>query len=100
MDWRYTLKLATSTINDEVLDTLFKKLSDNLPNTYVFTKNIAESMVNDYKNALPVIIYRPSIVIAAEKEPLPGFIDNFNGILTEIYFFSPSDVTYFNLKDH
>lgn len=84
MDWRYIIECA-KTIKENDLDALFYKLSNNIPNTYVYTKNIAESMVNDLKDDFPVIIYRPSIVVAAEKEPLPGFIDNFNGTFFTIF---------------
>lgn len=42
---------------------------------------MAEHICNDYKNNfnLPISIFRPSIVSAAETEPVPGFCDNFNG---------------------
>ncbi|KAI9579720.1 hypothetical protein GQX74_000508 [Glossina fuscipes] len=50
------------------------------PNTYTFTKSIAEQIVNDYKHFLPIVIVRPSIVTAAHREPYPGWIDNIQGI--------------------
>lgn len=50
------------------------------PNTYTFTKSIAEQIVNDYKHRLPIVIVRPSIVTAAHREPYPGWIDNIQGI--------------------
>ena len=50
------------------------------PNTYTFTKSIAEQIVNDYKHKLPIVIVRPSIVTAAVSEPYPGWIDNIQGI--------------------
>lgn len=31
------------------------------PNTYTFTKSLAEHVANDYKDQLPILIYRPSI---------------------------------------
>uniref|UniRef100_A0A336M7X6 Fatty acyl-CoA reductase n=1 Tax=Culicoides sonorensis TaxID=179676 RepID=A0A336M7X6_CULSO len=80
VDWRYAIKISEQ-FDEEILDALFYKFSNNMANTYVFTKKIAEHMVDDYKNALPIVIYRPSIVTSAEVEPLPGFIDNFNGPL-------------------
>jgi alcohol-forming fatty acyl-CoA reductase len=78
-------------------------LTDNAPNTYTYTKHLAEQVCNYYKKEknLPIVIYRPSIVsckyffsqktkkilkinskpflLAAEKEPVPGWVDNFNG---------------------
>lgn len=83
MDWRDAIKIV-ETLDDHILNALYGRLSNNIPNTYVFTKNIAESMINDYKDILPVVVYRPSVVTAAEKEPVPGFIDNFNG---KIHFY-------------
>jgi alcohol-forming fatty acyl-CoA reductase len=51
------------------------------PNTYTYTKRLAEILVrDDYNNAkLPVCIVRPSIVGPSYKEPLPGWVDSLNG---------------------
>ncbi|XP_077499606.1 putative fatty acyl-CoA reductase CG5065 [Amblyomma americanum] len=48
-----------------------------LPNTYTFTKRLAESLLRDERGAIPVAIVRPSIVTASWREPFPGWIDNF-----------------------
>lgn len=37
------------------------RLIVGFPNTYCFTKNLAESLVNDYRDKLPIGIFRPSI---------------------------------------
>lgn len=50
-----------------------------MPNTYTFTKNLGEQIVNDYKSKIPLVLYRPSIVISSMKDPIPGWLDNFNG---------------------
>lgn len=52
-----------------------------MPNTYVFTKRLAEDVVHDFSEEykLPCVIIRPSIVISSAKEPVTGWIDNFNG---------------------
>ncbi|XP_062711331.1 fatty acyl-CoA reductase wat-like [Aedes albopictus] len=55
------------------------RLTSFSPNTYTFTKGLAEQICYDYRQELPLVIFRPSIVTNAEKEPLPGWIDNFNG---------------------
>ncbi|XP_063708796.1 fatty acyl-CoA reductase 1-like [Culicoides brevitarsis] len=78
VDWRTTIKIA-KLIDEDTLNALFAKYSSNMANTYVFAKHVAECMVNDYKDELPLIIFRPSIVTSAEVEPLPGYIDSFNG---------------------
>lgn len=61
----------------------------NRPNTYTFTKAIAESYLLDLVRAqperylgprgVPVAIVRPSIVGGAWREPDVGFVDNYNG---------------------
>ncbi|XP_063708797.1 fatty acyl-CoA reductase 1-like [Culicoides brevitarsis] len=78
MDWRYAIRMAEQ-IDGEILDSAHARWSTDVANTYVFTKNIAEYMVYEHKDKLPVLIYRPSVVVPAEREPIPGFIDNFNG---------------------
>lgn len=55
------------------------KLIKPHPNTYTYTKRLAEILVkNEYKN-LPICICRPSIVTPAYKEPMPGWVDSLNG---------------------
>ena len=40
---------------------LFFRLLCNLPNTYTFSKSLAEHVVKDLGENLPVVIFRPSI---------------------------------------
>ncbi|KAH8394392.1 hypothetical protein KR222_001129 [Zaprionus bogoriensis] len=77
-DWRTTVKLA-ETYDEETLDILNLKYGNFQPNTYTFTKSLAEHVANDYKDQLPIFIFRPSIVISTLEEPVPGWADNFNG---------------------
>lgn len=63
----------------EVLEEITDKLIKPHPNTYTYSKRLAENVVNDYYPKIPVVIARPSIVIPAWKEPIPGWVDNFNG---------------------
>ncbi|CAG7717958.1 unnamed protein product, partial [Allacma fusca] len=46
---------------------------------YTFTKHLAEILVQEARTDIPVCIVRPAIVTGAEREPFPGWIDNFNG---------------------
>ncbi|XP_039444543.1 fatty acyl-CoA reductase 1-like [Culex pipiens pallens] len=78
MDWRKAIELA-ETLDPEMLETLSPKLSGFAPNTYTFTKGLAEHICNDYHQELPLVIFRPSVVTGSEAEPFPGWIDNFNG---------------------
>jgi len=45
------------------------------PNTYTFTKAMAECLIQRHKGSVPVAIVRPSIVGASWKEPVPGWVD-------------------------
>jgi len=56
-----------------------KIMIGNRPNTYTFTKALAENVIKTEGKGLPIVIIRPSIVTASWKEPFPGWIDNFNG---------------------
>lgn len=76
-DWRTAIRLAET--QPELMDTLQLKISNYEPNTYTFTKGLSEQVVDEYRDRLPVVIYRPSIVICAMDEPIPGWVDNFNG---------------------
>lgn len=76
-DWRTAIRLAET--QPELMDTLTLKITNYEPNTYTFTKGLSEQVVNEYKDRLPLVIYRPSIVICAMDEPIPGWVDNFNG---------------------
>ncbi|XP_060831115.1 fatty acyl-CoA reductase 1-like [Bombus pascuorum] len=50
------------------------------PNTYTFSKNLAEQIVASNSKHLPVAIVRPSIIGASLQEPYPGWIQNISGI--------------------
>lgn len=56
-----------------------RKVIGNRPNTYTFTKALAETVLETEGQGLPIAIVRPSIVVAACREPMPGWVDNLNG---------------------
>ncbi|XP_075932311.1 fatty acyl-CoA reductase 1 isoform X2 [Anarhichas minor] len=66
-------------MDDELVSALTPKLIGKRPNTYTYTKALAEYLVQQEAGDLNVAIVRPSIVGASWKEPFPGWIDNFNG---------------------
>ncbi|KAK7862552.1 hypothetical protein R5R35_000003 [Gryllus longicercus] len=80
-DWRSILALVEAQgQNDPVaLRALTTKILGPHCNTYTFTKNLAEHIVDHYSDRLPVGIVRPSVVVATARDPFPGWIDNFNG---------------------
>lgn len=64
---------------EDMLDKLTPSLIGKRPNTYTFTKALAEHMLLQEAGNLPVAIVRPSIVIASLNEPFAGWVDNWNG---------------------
>jgi len=56
-----------------------KEIIGDKPNTYTFTKALGEAALVEGSGVLPIVIVRPSIVVASWKEPLPGWIENLNG---------------------
>ncbi|XP_037949656.1 putative fatty acyl-CoA reductase CG5065 [Teleopsis dalmanni] len=61
------------------LDAITPDLLKPHPNTYTYSKRLAELYVRDHYETMPVIIARPSIVTPSVAEPLPGWVDNLNG---------------------
>lgn len=68
-----------SILDDESLDKITPRLIGDKPNTYTYTKQLAEHILVNEGKDLPLAIVRPSIVGASWKEPFPGWIDNYNG---------------------
>jgi len=62
-----------------------KIIMGKFPNTYVFTKRMAEHLlVENNKRKLPMLILRPSIISASLEEPFPGWTDSI-GLIGGIY---------------
>lgn len=59
-DWRKLLRLG-ETLDAHTLDIYAPKILGQFPNTYTFTKALAEQACNDFKDTLPIVIFRPSI---------------------------------------
>jgi alcohol-forming fatty acyl-CoA reductase len=72
---------ALTWMDESMMDLVTPSLISNHPNTYTFTKQLAEHMVNEYarQRGIPVAIVRPSIITGSHMEPHPGWVDNFNG---------------------
>uniref|UniRef100_A0A3P8YGL1 Fatty acyl-CoA reductase n=2 Tax=Esox lucius TaxID=8010 RepID=A0A3P8YGL1_ESOLU len=66
-------------MDDKLVSAMTPGLIGKRPNTYTYTKAMAEYLVQQECGNLNVAIIRPSIVGASWKEPFPGWIDNFNG---------------------
>ncbi|XP_046743270.1 putative fatty acyl-CoA reductase CG5065 [Diprion similis] len=70
---------CTEWMDDKLVEELTPRLIAGRPNTYTFTKALAERMLLRESGALPVAIVRPSIVLSSFKEPVAGWVDNWNG---------------------
>lgn len=84
VDWQAIYKqVSKMTLMD--LEHYGKTIMGNFPNTYVFTKRMAEHLLveNNTKN-IPMLMIRPSIIGASLEEPVPGWTDSI-GLMGGIY---------------
>lgn len=70
---------AVDFLDDANFNNLTQQIIHPRPNSYIYTKAIAESLILKESSNIPCVIVRPSIVGASWQEPFPGWIDNFNG---------------------
>lgn len=66
-------------LDDASLRAITPELLGQHPNCYTFSKRLAETLVDEEKGRMPVVIVRPSIVTPSLKEPVPGWVDSLNG---------------------
>ncbi|XP_014258435.1 fatty acyl-CoA reductase wat-like [Cimex lectularius] len=66
-------------MDDSILEAIRPKIIGRWPNTYSFTKAMAESIVKSYASQLPIVVFRPAIIVGTSKEPLIGWTDNLYG---------------------
>lgn len=72
------IHLAT-TMSDSAVEELTPRLLGKHPNTYTITKAFAEHEVAKSSGKFPSAIVRPSMIVAAWKEPAPGWTISKNG---------------------
>uniref|UniRef100_A0A8D8WLU6 Fatty acyl-CoA reductase n=1 Tax=Cacopsylla melanoneura TaxID=428564 RepID=A0A8D8WLU6_9HEMI len=61
---------------------LLPHILDRKPNTYTFTKTIAEDLVRESSGHLPVVVVRPSVIMPTLKEPFPYYSNDKNSVLS------------------
>ncbi|XP_022180348.1 fatty acyl-CoA reductase wat-like [Myzus persicae] len=66
-------------LDDDYITRITPSLLGEWPNTYSMTKAIAEGEIVTYGKGLPIGVIRPSMIIATDNEPVPGWINNFYG---------------------
>lgn len=74
----YRLFKLIEVCDDEQLALLTPKLLAPRPNTYTFTKAVAEKLVDLEREQVPVAVVRPSIITAAHEQPFDGWVDNYS----------------------
>ncbi|KAE8744285.1 hypothetical protein FOCC_FOCC009100 [Frankliniella occidentalis] len=82
MDWRTMIAASENADTAATMNSLGQKLLGHQPNTYTFSKALAEQVMAEAAATIPIVIVRPAIVIGAAKEPLPGWLDNVNSPAT------------------
>ncbi|XP_065219728.1 fatty acyl-CoA reductase wat-like [Planococcus citri] len=75
----HNLLTLVEQLNDTILDRITPELIKPHPNTYIYTKIIAENLCRDRGAQIPICIFRPSIIAPCYKEPAPGWINNSYG---------------------
>ncbi len=70
---------AVDWMEEDLVKLITPKVIKLRPNTYTYTKAIAENLIIEAEKYLPCVIVRPSIVGATWRDPFPGWIDNYNG---------------------
>ncbi|PIA58966.1 hypothetical protein AQUCO_00400077v1 [Aquilegia coerulea] len=65
------------------------------PNTYVFTKAMAEMMMGNCRGNIPLVIVRPTVVTSTYREPFPGWIEGTRHIDSLAVAYGTGKVTCF-----
>ncbi|XP_013139988.1 PREDICTED: fatty acyl-CoA reductase 1-like [Papilio polytes] len=66
-------------MDDKQLSLIAPSLLGPHPNSYTFSKRLAENIIEQAFEDLPTTIVRPSIVCPALSEPIAGWVDSLNG---------------------
>ncbi|XP_070073263.1 fatty acyl-CoA reductase wat isoform X2 [Drosophila takahashii] len=87
-------------LSPELLDSMTPALLGRYPNTYTYTKALAEQLLQQESGDLPICIFRPGVIIASYKEPMAGWIDNTYGPIAVLYgaAFGVLRITRLNVK--
>ena len=74
------LPRAAELVRQGILDGTFDEAAllaeSGHPNTYTYTKCLAEHLLSQRRGSVPLAIVRPSIISAAWADPKPGWIDS------------------------
>lgn len=66
-------------LDEGMVEYLKPKIMEGWPNTYNFSKAVAENLISNHSKHLPIAILRPSIIAPAWAEPFAGWVDCLHG---------------------
>ncbi|CAA7061091.1 unnamed protein product [Microthlaspi erraticum] len=69
------------------------------PNSYVFTKSMGEMLLGHYRENLPIVIIRPTIITSTFSDPFPGWIEGLKTVDSVIVPYGKGTLKCF-LVDH
>ncbi|KAL2719271.1 fatty acyl-CoA reductase wat-like isoform X2, partial [Vespula squamosa] len=75
----YKLLDLMDSMDEKLIDDITPQLLGLWPNTYLYTKSVAENVVRKNAGMIPIGIFRPGMVISTYREPIRGWIDNMYG---------------------
>ena len=70
-DFYIDTTIFTRWMSDDMITAMTPSLLGDYPNTYTFTKGLAEHIVTTESGEMPVAIVRPSIIAGSYREPSP-----------------------------
>ncbi|XP_028774327.1 fatty acyl-CoA reductase 2 [Neltuma alba] len=85
-DIEFELKLASGMLDSFQQDQATQKMKElgmkranmhGWPNTYSFTKAMGEMLINSFRDGIPMVILRPTVVESSYSEPFPGWIQGY-----------------------
>ncbi|XP_064550358.1 fatty acyl-CoA reductase wat-like [Drosophila montana] len=85
-------------LSDDLIDQMTPALLGKFPNTYTYTKALAEQVVQREAADLPICIFRPAMILPSLKEPFQGCIDNLYGPIALSYGCAAGVVRVVTLK--
>ncbi|KAF8104439.1 hypothetical protein N665_0172s0069 [Sinapis alba] len=66
-----------------------------LPNTYAFTKVMGEMFLGHYRENMPIVIIRPTMITSTFSDPFPGWIEGVKTLDTMILSYGKGMLTCF-----
>lgn len=64
------LTAMISELDDRTVEDITPQILGHWPNTYAFTKAMAENYIYENRLSMPVAVFRPAVVVSTWKEPI------------------------------